>query len=316
MSYRPLFHPTDDSVVFDPSRAYRLGDRDPAPHPVGTRPADTYEYDDRITLAVNVALAAGRPLLVRGLPGTGKSSLARSVATRLGWRYHAATMSSRSTARDLLWTFDNVARLSDAQAGQLRGRDAYLTPGPLWWAFDPASARARSGPDATRISPDADPDAGERAVVLIDEIDKADPDVPNDLLVPLGAFRFDPDTGPPVVARAVPLVVITSNDERDLPPAFLRRCVVLVLEEPDPERLRRIAERHFPDLSTEPVFDAVLQEYARIRGQRDGTTRPSIAELLDALAACEALRTGPHHADWAGIAGLVLAKATGPLGAS
>jgi MoxR-like ATPase len=316
MSYQPLFDP-DTAVPFDPERAYRLGDRAEASE------QDRYEYDDRIVLAVNVALAAGRPLLVRGEPGTGKSSLACSVARRLGWRFYAATVSSRTTARDLLWTFDSVARLADAQARRTRPRLAYITPGPLWWAFNPASAHHRGVADdrwdkavARGVTPAVDPAAPvthERAVVLVDEIDKADPDVPNDLLVPLGSFTFTLDDGPTVVAAAAPLVVLTTNEERDLPRAFLRRCVVLALEDPDTDRLRRIALRHFPDLDGTSLLDGVLAEYTRVREERQKAFEqpPGVAELLDALAACRNLRTGPTTGDWPGLVELLLAKPGG-----
>lgn len=319
MSYQRLFDP-HTTVRFDPERAYRLGDRSDAS---GGPEGDRYEYDDRIVLAVNVALAAGRPLLVRGDPGTGKSSLARSVARLLGWRFYAATVSSRTTARDLLWTFDTVARLADAQARERRHRLAYLTPGPLWWAFDPASAGRRGVAEdrwqkaldrGVRPAPDpATPTTSERAVVLIDEIDKADPDVPNDLLVPLGSFTFTLEEGPTVAAAAAPLVVLTTNEERDLPRAFLRRCVVLALKEPKPARLRRIALRHYPQLEGTPLLDDVLVEYDQVRKSRLAAFEqpPGVAELLDALAACTNLATGPSTADWPGLLELLLAKHTG-----
>src|SRR5256885_8960733 len=223
--YVPLFDPDAPTQPFDPRRAYRLGDR-------STAASLPYVYDTDITLAVNVALTAGRPLLVRGQPGTGKSSLARSVAERLGWRFYANTVSSRTTARDLLWSFDTVARLADAQAlprGQaLPPRAAYVVPGLLWWAFDRESAAWRgleddypagfvAAEDPTPVNP-----MSERSVVLIDEIDKADPDVPNDLLVPLGSYQFRVADGPRVLAAYPPLVIITTNEERELPRAFLR----------------------------------------------------------------------------------------------
>ncbi len=284
-----------------------------------------YEYDDGIVLAVNVALAAGRPLLVRGEPGTGKSSLARSVAHHLGWPLYPVTVSSRSTARDLLWSFDTVARLADAQAGasQIRPRSAYLTPGVLWWAFDRNSALRRglsqtefaaqdkvsaaTDPAAAARSPDLHPTA--RAVVLIDEIDKADPDVPNDLLLPLGSFQFALEDGSLVAAAAPPLVIITTNEERDLPKAFLRRCVVLSLTEPDAARLRRIAALHFPELPDATVMP-LITAYHEIRQARiaQGDVAPSVAEFLDAVAACSRLASSPTSVEWPQLADLLLAK--------
>src|SRR2546423_2417528 len=140
--YVPLFDPDAPTQPFDPRRAYRLGDR-------STAASLPYVYDTDITLAVNVALTAGRPLLVRGQPGTGKSSLARSVAERLGWRFYANTVSSPTTARDPLWSLDTVARPAAPQAlprGQaLPPRAAYVVPGLPWWGVCP-EAPAWPGP--------------------------------------------------------------------------------------------------------------------------------------------------------------------------
>jgi MoxR-like ATPase len=320
MPYTPLFDPYAAVQPFEADRAYRLGDRQP------DAPDDRYEYSPEIELAVNVALAAGRPLLVRGRPGTGKSSLARSVATKLGWRYYATTVSSRTTARDLLWRFDSVARLADAQAGRdhIRHPSAYVLPGVLWWAFHPESARVRGIPESERAAADAksfreaaDPSpVGDRdhAVVLVDEIDKADPDVPNDLLVPLGSYQFDVDDGPTVVAGNPPLVILTTNEERDLPKAFLRRCVILALEEPKRPRLETIARRHFPAVD-EAVLTELLDEYERVTDDRRGRQQPppSVAELLDAVAAASNLRSAPGADRWSDLVRVLLDKATAPV---
>jgi MoxR-like ATPase len=326
MPYTPLFAAGTATQPFDPARAFRLGDRGSGRGSDGGPDggSGSYEYSDQIELAINVALAAGRPLLVRGKPGTGKSSLAASVASLLSWRFYTTTVSSRTTARDLLWTFDTVARLADAQAGpdQIRHRAAYLSPGPLWWAFNPESARWRgvAAPDrdATQgLRPALDPSPPardrDRAVVLIDEIDKADPDVPNDLLVPLGSFQFTTDDGQVVVAEHLPLVIITTNEERDLPKAFLRRCVILALEVPDRDRLASIARRHFPD-TTDNQLDPLLAEYERITRDRvsRGEQPPSVAELLDALAACRNLGSTVGADRWPAMAKLLLDKALSP----
>jgi MoxR-like ATPase len=315
--YHPLFDPDAATQPFHPGRAYRLGDR-------STAASLPYVYDADITLAVNVALTAGRPLLVRGQPGTGKSSLARSVAELLGWRFYANTVSSRTTARDLLWSFDTVARLADAQAlppGQaLPPRAAYVVPGVLWWALDQESAAWRGlnlesdspvVPDGFVLAADPTPlnPHAERSVVLIDEIDKADPDVPNDLLVPLGSYQFRVADGPRVAATTPPLVIITTNEERELPRAFLRRCVILALRPPDAERLGNIARAHFPAINPE-LLDSILSAYLRMRAERieSGEVPPSVAEFLDTLASCQSLNLTPSAPRWKDLAGLLLTK--------
>jgi MoxR-like ATPase len=339
LRYRRLFDVTKPDKRFDASRAYRIGDE----------PAGRYVYDEdeeerpgRIELAVNVALASGRPLLVRGLPGTGKSSLAADVADRLGWRYYEEVVSSRTQARDLQYSFDAIQRLSDAQVAGAGQRDsdaapaqgvaddaAYIKPGVLWWAFDREQAsrrglspqelkRAKLEPAIDPADPARDgrarPRPSARAVVLIDEIDKADPDVPNDLLVPLGSFWFTVgDTR--VEAKQPPLVVITTNEERDLPRAFVRRCVTLLLEPPGDARLRRIARAHYPDDPDDATLDDILSHYRDLqkRQKSAGTTQASIAEFLDAVAACRSLGAKPGDpALWQHVEELTLDKAANP----
>jgi len=296
LNYNRLFSATEE-LAFDDLRAYRRGD---AAEP------GTYIYDEgeaqpgRIELAVNLALAAGRPLLVSGVPGTGKSSLARSVAHRLKWRYYEHVVSSRTQARDLLWSFDAVKRLSDAQvakAGEektaLQPDAAYITPGALWWAFDRQSAATRG---AQGLAPLKDPSPldSARAVVLVDEIDKADPDVPNDLLVPLGSLYFDVEELR-VKASEPPLVIITTNGERDLPRAFLRRCVTLELKAPDDDRLWRIARAHFPHEPSDDVLKRIRASYRAVQERQEDASLPqaSLAEFLDAVAAAKALGATP-----------------------
>src|SRR5262249_22889886 len=149
----------------------------------------------------------------------------------------------------LLWDFDLLRRFRDAQAKELKRDADYLTPRALWWAFNPESAKRRGLPEGERpevVAIDPSETKGKDSVVLIDEIDKADPDVPNNLLVTLGSLQFPP---PPLGGTKVehvppPLVFITSNDERDLPAAFVRRCIVLYLKEPYRDRLIEIATEH------------------------------------------------------------------------
>src|SRR5437588_8313639 len=172
MEYTKLFNASDVPATSRERVAPKstFGDR---------RDGRIYIYDAETELAVNLALAADRPLLVRGPSGSGKSSLAQSVAFIKGWRYYEAVISSRSQAEDLLWRFDAVRRLSDAldAARDVSARSRYLEPGVLWWAFDRESARQQTG--AADPTPWPASASNSRAVVLIDEIDKADPDVPN-----------------------------------------------------------------------------------------------------------------------------------------
>jgi MoxR-like ATPase len=293
---------------------FRAGDR---------RDGSVYVYSDEIVLGVNVALATNRPLLIRGPTGSGKSSLAANVARCNNWRYYEDVISSRTQARDLLWTFDTVRRLSDAQTERkLRGVAAYVQPGVLWWAFDSRSARAQglllddTGEiQADRYGEEMDT---ERAVVLLDEIDKADPDVPNNLLVPLGSYEFQvTETGTRVrMAHAdPPALFITTNDERDLPAAFLRRCVVLELKPPEKDKdyedwLVKIARAHFGTGNLK-LYRALAR---RIREAKNADGQPpSTAEYLDAVQACRTLRvTTPAHPAWEAIVKATLFKPGGP----
>ncbi|HEX7150332.1 MAG TPA: MoxR family ATPase [Thermoanaerobaculia bacterium] len=295
MNYNKQFNAAGEPKAVLPPEDPATG-RSPGDQDDGT----VYIYTEELELAVNVALATGRPLLLRGPSGAGKSSLAKNVAYILGWRYYHTVISSRTQAQDLLWRFDNVLRLSEAlDAGKNVAPDAaYIQPGVLWWAFDPASAKRRGSdnptvpalPDPTLLSPDA-----ARAVVLIDEIDKADPDVPNNLLVPLGSFMFHvPELRVTVKTVTRPLIVITTNDERELPNAFIRRCVVTTLPRPTAKKLFEIAVRHFgPDRYSlyEPI--AAILEQVAVAKERRNQHAPSTAEYLDAIAACMELGIVP-----------------------
>jgi MoxR-like ATPase len=304
MNYKKLFDTTVEprTVQFpsDAAASSAAGDQDEG---------RIYIYTPEIELAVNVALATRRPLLLRGPSGSGKSSLAKNVAYIQGWRYYTAVISSRTQAQDLMWRFDNVLRLGDALDAkrQLGDTRSYLEPSVLWWAFDPVSA-GRKGADSSAPVQLSDPSpwshSADRAVVLIDEIDKADPDVPNNLLVPLGSFEFRiPEIDLHVRAATPPLVMITTNDERDLPNAFIRRCVVAVLSRPSQQRLREIAMAHFgPDkLGIYGPIASLLEQTAAAR-ERRGQHAPSSAEYLDAIAACMELEIVPgENKEWAAV---------------
>jgi MoxR-like ATPase len=303
MSYKKLFDPPLEALFGDP------GERGPGDR----RDGRVYVYDDRTILAVNVALATDRPLLICGPAGSGKSSLAPAVvewarASGKNWRLLDKPITARAEARDLLWTFDSVRRLRDAQANELQEPARYVEPGVLWKAFDPAGA-GRFGSQSNG----SDPIEEGRAVVLLDEIDKADPDVPNDLLVPLGSFEFPvTDTGETVKAVGEPpLIVLTTNDERELSRPFVRRCVVLALEPPSRERLVQIARLHFPRGSDE-LFEEVAARVEDLTAtDRDGLTA-STAEYLDAVEACMELGVDTSSDEWAFIAGATLEKRIAP----
>jgi len=273
-----------------------------------------YIYNNEIVLAVNVALAVGRPLLVRGPSGCGKSTLARSVSSVLGAAYYEHIVTSRTRARDLLWRVDLLRRFHDAQipSGDIAALEKYVDPGILWWAIDPDSARRRGSSSLRPELQVSDPRAGwhdrsgtnrptssagdpRAAVVLIDEIDKADPDVPNDLLHVFDTMQFVvEETGFVVRASKLPLVIVTSNDERELPLAFTRRCLELTMSMPDTARLIRIGKAHFPQADERLLDQLAKIVIERARYSRDdGMPPPSTAEYLDAIKACLALAIYP-----------------------
>jgi MoxR-like ATPase len=323
--YTKSFSPADEAAVPAKSDGKDFGDRS-APYSYGVD-----RSGDEIVLGVNVALAVKRPLLLRGAAGCGKSSMARDLARRLARTYYEMPISSRTAARDLQWSFDAVRRLGDAHAGGAAGRELvetparYVVPGPLWWAFDPATAPKRGSDAPDKVVPKlADPGAkppgakSTGAVLLLDEIDKAEPDVPNDLLVPLGAGNFavtDLDGFPVSVQRPV-LIVITTNNERELPPAFLRRCVVLTLARPDVERAIRIARAHFtPEQIGDDDLRAIVRRFDSIAEDADGRglRPPGTAELLDATRAVITMKVKPGSREWRAVTDSTFWKNPEPL---
>jgi MoxR-like ATPase len=272
------------------------------------RDGEVYVYTPEIELALEVALATGRPLLVGGPTGCGKSSLARHAAKKRNWRYYEKTITSLTQARDLLWEVDHLRRLQDAHDKKL-GDDftPYVRPAVLWWAMNRASAAVQAKVCSTLT---ADPNLGDehsRAVVLLDEIDKADPDVPNNLLVPLGSFRFQvEETSDTIELDPVnrPLIIMTTNDERELPAAFLRRCIELRLEAPKADRLLAIAAVHFPEHKPDDL-KARLDAVKSARPESwPADALPSPAEFIDHVRATTRLKTS----DAAAIARLVVWK--------
>ncbi|MDR4484628.1 MAG: MoxR family ATPase [Nitrospirales bacterium] len=307
MSYKPLFDPDEETSLKD---TYKIPDL-----AGDARDGQVYVYNEEIKLAINVALATGRPLLVRGAPGSGKSSLAPNIARKAQWRYYEGVITSRTEARDLLWTFDAVRRLGDAHSGGAKLPVEYIEPGVLWWAFNPESAafRGRDSSERKGVTPLSDPSPRKhvRAVVLLDEIDKADPDVPNNLLVALGSREFTVlETGKTIVSVQVPLVVITTNNERALPAAFLRRCVVLALPDPAPDRLKVIGKAHVKGIPVE-LFEAAANKFNELKLQARAfrLREPSTAEYLDLLWACKHLKvTSITDSRWSDVSHATLWK--------
>ena len=223
--------------------------------------SSTYVATDDLKLAVNAALTLQRPLLIKGEPGTGKTMLAEEVARALDMPLLAWHIKSTTKAQQGLYEYDAVSRLRDSQLGDARVQaiENYIVKGVLWQAFA----------------------SDQPSVLLIDEIDKADIEFPNDLLRELDRMEFYVyETRQTIVARHRPLVVITSNNEKELPDAFLRRCFFHYIKFPDAETMRAIVDVHFPNLKGRLVTEA-LKVFYDVREVPGIKKKPSTSELLD-----------------------------------
>lgn len=234
---------------------------------------DDYIASSELMQTVNVAVALTRPLLIKGEPGTGKTMLAQSIAHSLGMPLITWAIKSTTKAQDGLYVYDTVQRLYDGQFGDGDVADIahYIKLGKLGEAFS----------------------APERCVLLIDEVDKADIEFPNDLLWELDQMEFYiPETHETVKAVQRPVVIITSNAEKELPDAFLRRCVFHYIEFPDDEMMRRIVLVHHPRLN-ERLLDMAVEAFYRLRDVSGLQKKPSTSELIDWVQALAVGGVGP-----------------------
>jgi MoxR-like ATPase len=224
---------------------------------------DQYIVSAELALAVNAAIALEKPLLIKGEPGTGKTQLALQLARSLQCNLIQWHIKSTTKAQQGLYEYDAVSRLRDSQLGDSKVHDIanYIRPGKLWQAFT----------------------ATNRPILLIDEIDKADIEFPNDLLHELDQMAFDVyETGQSIKAKQRPIVIITSNNEKELPDAFLRRCFFHYIRFPDKEALAQIVDVHLPDLRRELLTEA-LEVFFGIREMSQLKKKPSTSELIDWL---------------------------------
>lgn len=229
------------------------------------RGSSNYIVSDELRNAVNIAIALQKPLLIKGEPGTGKTMLAQSIAEGLGKRLIVWNIKSTTKAQEGLYVYDTVQRLYDSQFGDhdVSNISQYIKLGKLGEAFV----------------------SDEQVVLLIDEIDKADLEFPNDLLWELDQMNFYiPETKETIVAKHRPIVIITSNAEKELPDAFLRRCIFHYIAFPDPEGMKEIIKVHYPDLDKK-LMEQCLEAFYWLRTIPEFQKKPSTSELLDWLQA-------------------------------
>ena len=243
---------------------------------------ENYIATDDLSLAVNAATTLGRPLLIKGEPGTGKTQLAEEVASSLTAPLYRWHIKSTTKAQQGLYEYDAVSRLRDSQLGEDKVHDIsnYIIKGKLWEAFEEKKL----------------------SVLLIDEIDKADIEFPNDLLLELDKMEFYVyETRETIVANKRPLVIITSNNEKELPDAFLRRCFFHYIKFPDKKTMEKIVQVQYPSIKKN-LLDAALNAFFSIREVQGITKKPSTSELLDwlKLLLAEDIPADALHADDSG----------------